>query len=193
MDPQRIAAYASRPQAEVALFGIAALEGMLLPFPADFLLIPMVMLTPDKAFRYALIATAGSVCGALVGYLAGFTLFQLIGLNFFGRNHLLPAFLFLKGLFTDYTGILVISAGFSPIPYKIITLLSGFFEASLPQFIMASIVSRGARFFLISWLLWRSGARYQQFLQRHFYSLSMALTLGFLLIFVLFIFLLRSA
>jgi len=190
--PNRLSAYASQPHAELALFAIAALEGAFMPFPTEMLLIPMVLLSPNHAFRYALIATSGSISGAFFGYFAGYSLMKIIGLQFFGAYGLLPFILFVKGLFTGYTSIFVLSAGFSTIPYKIVTFLCGFFEAGLPQFLVASAVSRGARFFLIAWLLWRSGPRVQQWLHRYFHGLSLAMSLGFILTFSILIFLLKT-
>lgn len=184
---ERLTAYASQPHAEVVLFAVAALESVFVPVSADTLLIPMVLLNTDRAFRYAMIATTGSVCGALLGYIIGYLFYTALGLQFFGSYSLLPAFLFLKGLFASFVVVIVISAGFSSIPYKVVTFFSGFFAASLSKFIMAGIVARGARFFLISWLLWRGGTRYHDWLDRNFNAMALAMTLGCLLLFSLII------
>ena len=183
----RLSSYASQPHAEAVLFAVAALESVFVPVSADMLLIPMILLNTDRAFRYAMIATAGSVCGALLGYAIGYLCFMALGLQFFGHYSLLPAFLFLKGLFAAYVVIIVISGGFSAIPYKVVTFSSGFFGASVPKFAMASVVARGARFFLMAWLLWRGGQRYHDWLNRNFNAVALAITLGFLLIFSLII------
>ena len=82
--------------------------------------------------------------------------------------------------------IIVGAAGFSPIPYKIFTILSGFMQANLPQFIVASALSRGARFFLIAWLLWRGGPRFKGWIEKNLYQLTMFGTIAVvLLIFLL--------
>lgn len=190
---ERIAAYASRPQAEMALFSVAALEGMFAPVSADDLLVPMSLLNGDRAFRYAMIATAGSVCGALIGFIIGTIVFQLIGLDVFGRYGALPSFLFLQGLFVGYVAIIVLSAGFSAIPYRVATFFSGFFGAGLAPFVLASAVSRGARYFLMGWLVWRGGTRYSQWLERNFYSLTLVMTLSCLLLFALVIFMVKTS
>jgi membrane protein YqaA with SNARE-associated domain len=190
---ERIAAYASKPQAEMALFSVAAMEGAFMPVSADDLLVPMSLLNPDRAFVYGLIATFGSVCGALAGFIAGALVFRLIGLDVFGRYGALPSFLFLQSLFVGYVAIVVISAGFSAIPYKIATFFAGFFGASIPVFVLACAISRGMRYGLMALLVWRGGMRYSQWLERNFYSLTLVLTLSLLLLFALVVFLVKTS
>lgn len=189
----RLIAYASQPHAEFVLFCAAFLEGMFLPVPVDLLLIPMVLLNVDRAFRYAMIATAGSVAGSVIGFMFGYVVYQAVGWHLLDSQTMGAVVRFSQMLFGDYTAILVLAAGFATLPFKIITFLSGFFGANLPQFVMAAVISRGARFFLVAWLLWRGGARYHQWLQRHFYGLTMVLTLVLLLMFAFIVFLWNSA
>lgn len=189
----RALAYASRPEAEMALFLCAMAEGVFLPVSADLLLVPMVLVNFDRAFRYAMIATGGSVVGGVISYLLGFTIFEAIGQGMILRNGWSEQFQFLQSIFADYNVLLIVAAGLATIPFKVMTLVSGFFSASAPQFIMASIVSRGAHYFIIAWLLWRGGGRYKEWIDRYFQGLSMVMALGLLLVFVMIMLLVRTA
>lgn len=176
---------ASHPKAEMALFIVAFAESSFFPIPPDVLLIPMVIVNFDKAFRYALICTLGSVLGGLFGYAIGAFFFNAIGqtiIDFYGIAHY---FELVKQWYAEYDVFIVGAAGFSPIPYKIFTILSGVMDAHLLPFIAASAISRGARFFLISWLLWRGGPAFKGWIENNFYPLTMAATIVIILAVVL--------
>ena len=177
--------YASRPEAPCALFVVAFIESSIFPIPPDVLLIPMVLVAFEKAFRYAAICTIGSVLGGIFGYILGYYGFETFGqpiIDFYGAQ---AKFEMLQGFYNEYDVFIVGAAGFSPIPYKIFTLLSGFMQASLPQFIVASALSRGARFFLIAWLLWRGGPRFKGWIEQNFYPLTMFGTIVIVMLLVL--------
>ena len=177
---------ASHPKAELALFLLAFVESSFLPIPPDVLLIPMIIVSFDKAFRYAFICTAGSVLGGILGYAIGFLLDQSVGqaiISFYNaQNHYEE----LQRLYGENLFLVVSAAGFSPIPYKIFTILSGALHADLATFIFASILSRSARFFLIAWLLWRGGSRFKSWIENNFYPLTMAVTIIAILAVVIF-------
>lgn len=177
----------------MALFACAMAEVLFLPVSADFLLVPMVLVNFDRAFRYALIAMAGSVLGGVVSYLLGFSLYEMIGRGEVAGGTFSAPFHFLQNIFADYNALLVLAGGLATIPYKIIALLSGFFGASTAPFIVSSVISRGAHYFLIAWLLWRGGARYKEWIDRYFQGLSMVMALGLLLVFVIVMLLVRTA
>lgn len=176
--------WAETPWGAIALFILAFAESSFFPIPPDVLLIALCLGAPTKSFKYATIATAGSVLGAVGGYLLGhyawlndgnFTPFA----NFFFEN--IPGFT--KDIYNDismwyeqYDFWVVFTAGFTPIPYKVITITSGVFSINFIVFIIASIVSRGARFFLISFLIWKFGPSVKSFIDKYFNLLAIAFT-----------------
>jgi membrane protein YqaA with SNARE-associated domain len=177
--------WAQSPYGAFALFILAFIESVFFPVPPDVLLIALALGAAAKAFRYALICTAGSVTGAIVGYGIGhfawmsgngeFTGFA----NFFFNN--IPGFsvsLFnnIKELFTEWDFWIIFTAGFTPIPYKVFTISSGAFEINFVMFIIASIISRGARFFLIAFLIWKFGPGIKRFIERYFNMLALGFT-----------------
>lgn len=166
--------YAAHPNAELALFLVAFCEASFFPVQPDVLLIAMVILNHRRAFRYAFICTAGSVIGGVFGFLVGLAAYQTVGsmaLEFYGGG---DSFATLQEWYHNHDVYIVGVAGFSPIPYKIFTLFSGFMGMNIASFITASIIARGARFFLISWLLWRGGASVKGWIETNLYPLTMA-------------------
>ena len=165
---------AAHPQAELALFIVAFVESSFFPVPPDMILIPMIIVNQRRAFRYAFICTTGSVIGGIFGYFIGMFAFDSIGhraIEFYGLSH---SFQTLTDWYTNFDVYIVAVAGFSPIPYKVFTIFSGFMHADFVGFVLASILSRGARFFLISWLLWRGGASLKGWVETNLYPLTMA-------------------
>lgn len=190
---ERTLAYASRPEAEMALFMCAFAEMLFVPVSADLMLVPMVLVNFDKAYRYALIAMSGSVLGGVVAYLLGFSIYEAMNGASVIQGTWATAFQFFQTIFADYNALLVLAAGLATIPFKGMALLSGFFSAGAAPFVMASIVSRGVHYFLIAWLLWRGGARYKEWIDRYFQGLSMVMALGMLLVFVMIMLLVKTA
>ena len=165
---------ANHPRANWVLFFVAFAEAFAFPIQPDFLLIAMVILNHQHAFRYAFICTAGSVIGGVFGYFLGWGLYQTIGstaLNFYGG---MDSFITLRDWYHIYDVYIIGVAGFSPIPYKIFTVFSGFMGSDLTEFMTASVISRGARFFMISWFLWRSGAFVKNWIETNLYPMTMA-------------------
>jgi membrane protein YqaA with SNARE-associated domain len=178
-----------------ALFILAFIESIFFPVPPDVLLIALALGKPLKAFRFALICSIGSVTGAAIGYALGhyawiaadgnFTAFA----DFFFRN--IPGFteeLYaqIKALFDKWNFWVIFTAGFTPIPYKVFTITAGVFQVNIFMFFLASIISRSARFFLISWLIWRYGPGIKSFIDKYFNALALGFTalliLGFIAI-----------
>jgi membrane protein YqaA with SNARE-associated domain len=148
----------------------------------------------SKAFKYALICTLGSVSGALIGYLLGhfiwvngsgeFTWFA----NLFFNN--IPGFSLdlydnIKGLFAKWDFWIIFTAGFTPIPYKIFTVTSGVFDINLFMFLLSSIISRGARFFLLALLLWKYGPPIKSFIEKYFNMIALGFTVCLVSCFVI--------
>lgn len=174
------------PHAERWLAAISFAEASFFPIPPDVLLAPMCLAEPPRAFRYAAVCTLASVAGAVFGYLIGFFLFETIGrplLRFYGGEDGFAAF---SEAFNAQGWLIVFLAGFTPIPFKVITVAAGATGLSLPILVVASLVSRGARFFLVAALLWQFGAPMLRLIDRHFNLLSLLfgvlLVGGFLLV-----------
>jgi len=178
-----------------ALFILAFAESSFFPIPPDALLIALVLGAQKKAFKFAAICSAASVIGALFGYAIGHFLWwtpsnEFTGVaNFFFNN--IPsftpeAFYNIQKLYEQYDFWIVFTAGFTPIPYKIITISSGAFNINMIMFIVASVISRGARFFLVAFLIWKFGPQIKLFIDKYFNWLAIAFTVlligGFLVI-----------
>lgn len=149
-----------------ALAAISFIESSVFPIPPDILLIPMILARPDRAFRIALVCTVASVLGGMLGYAIGAWLLEEVGkpvLAFYGK---LDQFATLAARFNDYGFWAVLFAGMTPFPYKVITIFSGATHLNLAIFTLASVVARGARFFLIAWLLHRYGEAIRDFIER---------------------------
>jgi membrane protein YqaA with SNARE-associated domain len=155
-----------------ALAAIAFIESSIFPIPPDILIIPMILAAPTRAWRIALVATVSSVVGGLFGYLIGAFLFDAVAqpiLAFYGYEAQFASF---QARYNEWGAWIVAGAGFTPFPYKVITIASGATGLDPTVFIIASILSRGARFFLIAALLWRFGAPIRGFLERYLAPLT---------------------
>ena len=172
----------------LALFVLAFAEASFFPIPPDILLLALGYSTPARSFHFATLATTGSVIGAVAGYAIGFWFWDISSPWFYAW---IPGFtpqLFqqMQEYFIQYGFWIVFTAGFTPIPFKIITIGAGVFALNLPIFILASLVSRGMRFFLIAALIYFYGEQTRKFTERHFNKLSIVFCIllvgGFVLI-----------
>lgn len=148
-----------------ALALVAFVEASVFPIPPDILMIPMILAAPQRAFLIAGVATAASVAGGLLGYGIGWGLFETVGrpvLEFYGKDAQFGAF---QERYNDFGAWAVLIAGVTPFPYKVITILSGATALSLPVFVIASVVARGLRFFIVAALLYRFGAPVRGFIE----------------------------
>lgn len=149
---------ARSPNAERALFVVSFAESSFFPLPPDLMLGPMAAAEPSKWIRYAVICTVASVLGGLAGYAIGMFLMEQIGryiLDFFGYSGEREAEL---RAFYDQHGVwFILFKGLTPIPYKLVTIISGALHFSIPVFIAASIATRGLRFGLVAWVFQRFG------------------------------------
>ena len=177
---------ASHPFAIGFLAVIAFLESSIFPIPPDVLLIALVLASRDKAWIMASVCTVFSVIGGLFGYIIGFFLFTSIGdpiLEFYGYQDHFSRF---KSVYNDWGAWIVFAGGFTPIPYKVITIASGAVHLNLITFLVASIVSRGMRFFLVSALLWYFGPPVRRIIEKNlnFFAILFfaILLLGFIII-----------
>lgn len=167
----------------LALFLFAFAESSFFPIPPDVLLIALCLGATARSFRYAAICTAGSIVGAVVGYSIGFFLWQntageymAIADFFFRHVFSVESFERVGALYDRYNFWIVFTAGFTPLPYKLFTITGGVFHIDFVMFIIASVVSRGMRFFLISALIWKFGEPIKGFIDKYFNLLAVAFT-----------------
>ncbi len=168
-------AKAAHPHAERWLSGISFMESSFFPIPPDVVLAPMCLSRPEKALRYAFICTVASVLGALLGYAIGYFLFEALGqpiLEFYGAMDKFDTF---RAEFIKYGWIIVLLAGFTPLPFKVITIAAGSVAMPLHILIFAAIIARSARFFLVAVLLKYFGPPMKKWIDENF---ALATTLG---------------
>jgi membrane protein YqaA with SNARE-associated domain len=132
-------------------------ESSFFPVPPDVMLAPMCLATPTKAWQYALITTIFSVLGGLLGYVIGVTAFDIIKPHL-EASHYWSAFQTAETWFKEWGVWAVFVAGFSPIPYKVFTIAAGALAMPLLPFVIASVIGRGARFFIVAGLMKWGGA-----------------------------------
>lgn len=157
---------AESPYALWALAIVAFMESSFFPIPPDVLMIPMIIAAPRRAFLIAGIATMASVLGGLFGYFIGYALFDTIGqpiLDLYGKAHYFEEF---SQRYNEWGAWAVLIAGVTPFPFKVITIASGVTALSLPVFIVAAIIARALRFFLVATLLYYFGAPIRDFIER---------------------------
>jgi membrane protein YqaA with SNARE-associated domain len=149
---------ARSPNAERALFAVSFAESSFFPLPPDLMLGPMAAAEPSKWMRYALTCTIASVLGGLLGYAIGMFLMEQVGrhiLNFFGYSG--DREIELRAFYDQWGAWFIFLKGLTPIPYKLVTILSGAMHFSLPIFVVASILTRGIRFFAVAWVFQKFG------------------------------------
>jgi membrane protein YqaA with SNARE-associated domain len=165
----------------LALAFVAFVESSVFPIPPDILMIPMILAAPHRAFLIAGIATVSSVLGGLFGYYIGYGLFDTVGrpvLEFYGKDKYFEEF---AVRYNEWGAWAVLIAGVTPFPYKVITILSGSTALSLPVFMVASVIARGLRFFIVASLLWKFGEPIRDFIEKRLglmFTLYIILLLG---------------
>jgi membrane protein YqaA with SNARE-associated domain len=168
---------AASPNAVIALFLVSLAESSFFPIPPDVLLIPMVLAKPLKGFWFAFVCTIGSAIGGAFGYLIGQEFMPIIGepiIQFYGAT---DKFEHLGELFRQHDVWIIAIAGFSPIPYKLFTISAGLFGSNFAIFFIVSILSRGARFFLVAALLKWGGERLRLLVEKHLELLTVVILL----------------
>ena len=174
---------AAGPHATRGLAAVAFLESSVFPIPPDAMLVPMVLAQPQRAWRLAAIATAGSILGGLAGYAIGYFLFATLGswiIDFYGLGTRFADF---QRTWNEWGLWIILVKGLTPIPYKLVTIASGLAKFNLVVFILASIVTRGARFFLVAGLLRAFGTPIRTFIEKRLTlvttSFAVLIVLGF--------------
>lgn len=154
----RVLVWSRHRHARRYLAGLSFAEATFFPVPPDVMLAPMVLAERASAWRLASLTTAASVIGGLFGYLIGWLAIEAI-LPLIERVGYLHAYHAAVEAFQAYGVWFVMLAGFTPIPFKIITIAGGALGAPLPGFVVGSLIGRGARFFLVSGIIWAGGER----------------------------------
>ena len=157
---------ATHKRAPTVLFWVSFVESSVFPIPPDVMLIPMVLAQRAKAWWFATIATAGSVIGGIAGYAIGYFVFETLGepiLTFYGMT---GAFHQFAERYNEWGAWIVFIAGVTPFPYKVITIASGATQLNLAVFMVASVLARGLRFFLVAALLYWIGQPVRSFIER---------------------------
>ena len=178
-----------------ALFLLALAESSFFPIPPDVLLIPLALGARSKALRFALVCSVASIAGGMVGYGIGYFswwngagAYSAVAIFFF--NHIPgfseQVFLNIQEKYEIYNFLIVFTAGFTPIPFKIITISAGAFSVNFPMFLLASTISRSVRFFLVALLIRQFGEPITAFIDKYFNILSIIFTIlligGFLVL-----------
>ncbi len=157
---------ADHPNALWVLAVVSFVESSVFPIPPDVLMIPMILARPSRAWLIALVALASSVLGGLLGYAIGALAYEQLGqpiLEALGKGGAMEAF---NDRFNDFGFWAVLTAGITPFPYKVITIMSGWTGMPLATFIATSILARGLRFFIVAGLLWKFGTPIRDFIER---------------------------
>lgn len=158
------------------LFGVAFAESSFFPIPPDVLL-AAILVTRERvrAFFYAGVTTAGSVLGGLFGYAIGYFFFQTVGMWLVQTYHLEAQLVTVRTLFIDNAFFAIFVAAFTPIPYKVFTIAAGLFAINIPVFVIASILGRGGRFFLVAAVMRFFGDHIIRLFYRYFNIASLVL------------------
>jgi membrane protein YqaA with SNARE-associated domain len=171
--------WAQTPYGTYALFLLAVAESSFFPIPPDILLIALCLLRPEASFYLALICSIGSVLGGIIGYVIGLKGGRPLLKRWFKSEKLLLVEMYFQRYDVWAVGV----AGFTPIPYKVFTVSGGVFALNFPRFVLASIISRSARFFLVAALFYFFGAAIKALVEQYFELLTLAffvlLFLGF--------------
>lgn len=158
--------WAEHHKATWVLGGLSFAESSFFPIPPDVLLAPMTLAKPEKAWHYAFITTIMSVLGGAFGYIIGYYFYDLIQ-PYFQEWHWMDAIASAKSMFDTYGIWVVFIAGFSPIPYKVSTITAGLLSMSFIPFILASLIGRGLRFYLVAAIVKIIGDKYEPFIKRY--------------------------
>lgn len=171
--------WADRPGGTRALLVIALAESSFFPIPPDVLLIALCVGAPHASFRFALVCSVGSVAGGAFGWLLGAGAWHLLRDAFIPYVFAQSTFDHVRQLYQGNAFIAILTAAFTPIPYKVFTVAAGVFEVSLPTLLVASVIGRSARFFMVASVFFFFGRQMRVLIERYFDLLTWAfLALG---------------
>lgn len=164
--------WAETPYGTPALFALALAESSFFPIPPDVLLMALALSIPARSFRFAMVCTLGSIIGGVIGYGIGYYGYEGIGkpiIDFYHGQDVMAA---IERQYNEYGFMGVLIAAITPIPYKVFTISSGFFRFEFLSFLLASIVGRSFRFFLVAGLIWKFGPPIKAFIDKYFNILT---------------------
>ncbi len=172
---ERTKALARHRHAEPALAGVSFIESSIFPIPPDIMLIPMVQADHSKAWRYAFVCSVASVLGGIFGYFIGMFFFEALAqplLESLGKAEKMDAF---RARIAEYGGVGVFGAALTPFPYKVITIMSGAIPVAFHTFVIASVIGRSLRFFLVAGVVKTFGDKAEYWLKEHFAKFTIAM------------------
>jgi membrane protein YqaA with SNARE-associated domain len=162
----RIVAAAGKPHATWTMGAVSFAESSFFPIPPDIMLIPMALARPDRAYRLALWCSVMSVAGGVLGYAIGALLYDSVGqwvMHVYGYGSKVEEF---RAAYSEWGAWIILLKGLTPIPYKIVTITSGFAGYNLGLFILFSAITRGGRFFILAFLIHRYGEQARHIIER---------------------------
>lgn len=163
---------AAHPNGLMILCVVSFIESSFFPIPPDIFLIPLVLARRNEAFKIALYTTVSSVLGGVFGYAIGWFLYDSIGIKILNFYHYTQQFETFCSYYNEWGAWIVFGAGLTPFPYKIVTIASGVTHLNLWVFVIASVIARGMRFYLVAWLLWKFGVPMKAFIEKNLGWLS---------------------
>jgi len=168
------------------IFVLCFLESIIFPFPQEVFMIPMMASDRDRIFKIAWFALLGSLLGAIAAYFIGMYLFESIGMYILNLYSLYETFTNFSNQVSEYGFLYVFVGGFTPVPFKIVTLSSGFIGINFLIFIAASIISRSIRFFLIGYIIWKFGEDIMKSFEKRLntYLILFLIFISFIIIFL---------
>ena len=160
--------WAAHKNAVFFLFALALAEASFFPIPPDVMLIAMGLAMPKKSFKWAGVCLAGSVVGGIIGYGLGYYFMAIVGDKILEFYHLMDKYDQVRELYQRYEAWAVAAGGFTPLPYKLFTITAGAFRINFPVFVLASVISRAMRFYLVAALIYFFGPKVRYFLENYF-------------------------
>ena len=155
-----------------AMAAVSFCESSFFPIPPDVMLVPMILANRDKAYRIAAICTIASVAGGALGYAIGYFLYDSVGqwlVRLYGAEEAIGDF---RAWYAEWGAAVILIKGLTPIPFKLVTIASGFFAYNFALFVLLATITRAARFYLLAFLLKRYGAPMQAFIEKRLTLLS---------------------
>jgi len=181
----KVMRWAEHPHASRYLVGLSFAESSFFPIPPDVMLAPMSLAKPEQAWRYALLTTLASVVGGIAGYLIGAFAFELVEPLLHSAGYW-PKYLEAKAWFVEWGVWVVFLAGFSPIPYKIFTITSGVIGMAILPFLLASLIGRGTRFYLVAALMVWGGRRMEATLRNYIDQIGWIMVVAIMIAYFIF-------